>query len=156
MYKDGLSVYSRAQAGNIGNNAEQLQFCARGNTGHNSFFNGYLDEVRMSSTSRSAGWLRTEYNNQSNSTGFYTVSAEEIVDDARPLPATVLSGSEYAESYEQENPTRRNINTILVGNQAEWDFVLQNNAGAAPIPITVSVWETRMGLSSARTLSTHD
>jgi hypothetical protein len=37
-------------------------------------FDGMLDEVRMSSATRSAGWLATQYRNQSNPGAFYTVS----------------------------------------------------------------------------------
>ncbi len=92
---------------------------------------GLVDEFRIATVARSGTWLSTEENNQSNPTGFYDVSAEEIVNDNRPLPSTLLTGSDYAETYEQENPTRLNLNNIVVGNQAEWDFVLQNNAGAA-------------------------
>jgi hypothetical protein len=38
-------------------------------------FNGILDEMRLSSVSRSAGWIRTQYANQSEPATFYTVSA---------------------------------------------------------------------------------
>jgi hypothetical protein len=37
---------------------------------------GLLDEVRISKTARSAGWIATEYNNQSNPSSFYTVAAQ--------------------------------------------------------------------------------
>jgi hypothetical protein len=37
------------------------------------WFDGTLDEVRISNTARSADWIETEYNNQSDPTGFYTV-----------------------------------------------------------------------------------
>ncbi len=95
------------------------------------YHDGEIDEVRLSTTTRSAGWIATEYNNQSNATGFYDVSTEEFVSDGRLLPSTVLASSTYAETYEEENPTRENQNLIVVGNSAEWDFVLQNNLGEA-------------------------
>jgi hypothetical protein len=41
-----------------------------------SYFNGLVDEVRISNLARSAGWLATEYNNQSNPTGFASLSSE--------------------------------------------------------------------------------
>ena len=43
-------------------------------SGHNNFYDGNLDEVRISSTARSAGWIATEYANQSNPTAFYSIS----------------------------------------------------------------------------------
>ena len=39
--------------------------------------NVILDEVRVSNTVRSAGWILTEYNNQNAPATFYTVGAEQ-------------------------------------------------------------------------------
>ncbi len=91
-------------------------------------FEGQLDELRFATTRRSAGWISTEYNNQSNPQGFFSVSAEELIGDGRRLPSTVLTGSDYRDTYEEENPTQLNQNQIEVGSDAEWDFVLENHA----------------------------
>ncbi len=93
-------------------------------------FNGRMDELRMADTKRSSGWITTEFNNQSNPTGFYDISAEELISDGRLLPSTLLTASDVAETYEEENPTRENQNLLPVGDDAEWDFVLQNNNAA--------------------------
>ena len=90
---------------------------------------GRIDEFRIASVARAGSWISTERNNQSNPTGFYNVSAEELISDGRQLPSTLLPGSDYAETYEEENPTKSNQNAIPVGDSAEWDFVLQNNGG---------------------------
>jgi hypothetical protein len=42
-----------------------------------NYSNIILDEVRVSRTARSAGWIRTEYNNQNAPATFYTVGAEQ-------------------------------------------------------------------------------
>jgi hypothetical protein len=42
-----------------------------------NFSNVILDEVRVSNTVRSAGWILTEYNNQKPLATFYTVGAEQ-------------------------------------------------------------------------------
>ena len=42
------------------------------------YFNGAVDEVRISSTARSADWIKTEYNNQSSSSTFYMLSSESV------------------------------------------------------------------------------
>ncbi|MEQ8323202.1 MAG: DUF2341 domain-containing protein [Vicingaceae bacterium] len=47
---------------------------ASGETGNR--FEGFLDEIRISTTVRSADWLTTEYNNQSDPSSFYSVGAE--------------------------------------------------------------------------------
>jgi len=41
-----------------------------------TYSNGILDEVRLSNTPRSAGWIGTEYNNQNAPSTFYTMGAE--------------------------------------------------------------------------------
>ncbi len=39
------------------------------------YFNGVVDEVRISSIARSADWIATEYNNQSSPSTFYSIGA---------------------------------------------------------------------------------
>jgi MSHA biogenesis protein MshQ len=39
---------------------------------------GQIDEVRISSAARSAGWIQTEYNNQSAPSSFYTLAGEQV------------------------------------------------------------------------------
>lgn len=48
-----------------------------GNGGSNFSFQGTLDEVRVTGTARSAGWLWTEYNNQNAPSTFYNAGSEE-------------------------------------------------------------------------------
>lgn len=90
-------------------------------------FVGKVDELRFSNTRRTNGWISTEFNNQSNPTGFYAVSAEELIGDGLSLTSTLLTGSDNYETYEEVNPTETNQNTLAVGNDSEWDFSLQNN-----------------------------
>lgn len=44
---------------------------------NSQYLNGTVDELKISSSARSADWLATEYNNQSSPGTFYTISAEE-------------------------------------------------------------------------------
>lgn len=94
-------------------------------------FNGRIDELRFASVQRSGGWIATEYNNQSNPTGFYAISAEELISDGRVLPSTLLADSDYEETYEEINPTNVNAHALAVGDDAEWDFSIENNAAVA-------------------------
>jgi hypothetical protein len=43
-------------------------------------WNGSLDEVRISNVARSSDWIKTEYNNQNNSSAFFLIGSEEIID----------------------------------------------------------------------------
>jgi hypothetical protein len=45
-------------------------------TGYNGFWNGRMDEVRISNAARSADWIATEYNNQVSPAAFYSLGGE--------------------------------------------------------------------------------
>jgi biopolymer transport protein ExbB len=63
----------RLNADNTNNFANStLYFMSR--AGANLFGADTLDEARISNTTRSAGWIATEYNNQNSPATFYTVS----------------------------------------------------------------------------------
>jgi hypothetical protein len=40
-------------------------------------FNGSIEEVHISNSARSAGWITTEYNNQSSPSTFYSVGGHQ-------------------------------------------------------------------------------
>lgn len=92
---------------------------------------GIYDEMRLSSSARSTGWLETEFNNQNSPNSFYGVSSEELISNGKLLPSTLLSDSDKVETYTEYSPTRENQSEIVVGENSEWDFVIQNN-GANP------------------------
>jgi hypothetical protein len=48
-----------------------------GTDGNGNYFDGIIDEVRISNIDRSADWISTEYNNQYNPNSFYTVGEEK-------------------------------------------------------------------------------
>jgi Concanavalin A-like lectin/glucanases superfamily/Domain of unknown function (DUF2341)/Fibronectin type III domain len=50
------------------------------------YFEGALDEARISSIARSADWIATEYNNQNSSSSFYTVGPVSSSAGAPPAP----------------------------------------------------------------------
>lgn len=45
------------------------------------FWNGYIDEARLTTMVRSEDWVNTEYNNQNNPSGFYSVETESVIAD---------------------------------------------------------------------------
>jgi hypothetical protein len=75
---DGVQVHSAAKTGNLRVNAWDI---ALGNSPGNTSstytsMDGKLDEVRILSKARSADWLKTEYNNQSDPDTFSTMSQD--------------------------------------------------------------------------------
>ena len=75
-YIDGVVVGSGGYFdGPIGNPTQILSIGKNAN--HSGYvFNGIIDEARVQSISRPAGWILTEYNNQSTPGTFYTIGNE--------------------------------------------------------------------------------
>ncbi len=48
--------------------------------------------------------------------------------DGATIPSVLLSTSDTAETYEESNDSASNPNAVSVGNEGEWDWVLQHNA----------------------------
>jgi hypothetical protein len=78
LLSNGSEVHSAAKTGNLRVNSWNI---ALGNNPGNTSSTGYsmdgkLDEVRILSVARSANWLKTEYNNQSDPASFYSMSQD--------------------------------------------------------------------------------
>lgn len=74
LYLDGTQV---ASASLQSNESALLQCIGRRNSG-GLYYNGLIDETRISTTLRSADWILAEYNNQSSPSTFYSVGAEQL------------------------------------------------------------------------------
>jgi len=75
LYMNGNPVATRTRTigyRDDGGPAQLGAFTPQGN-----YFNGMMDEVRLSAVARSAAWLVTEYANQNSPSGFYVVGGEE-------------------------------------------------------------------------------
>lgn len=70
-YKDGVQSTIIAASGLV-NDTSDLNFGRDGRSGGSNYLNSSLDEIRFSDTNRSAGWIQTEYNNQSSPGTFYS------------------------------------------------------------------------------------
>ncbi|MHA2334741.1 MAG: DUF2341 domain-containing protein, partial [Candidatus Hodarchaeales archaeon] len=83
IFLDGAFDSSTSHSGNIRNN---YRFINIGRNTHDGIsFNGLIDEVRISTITRSADWIATEYNNQYDAASFYSVGSENVYDDTPPL-----------------------------------------------------------------------
>lgn len=75
VYVDGVQVASGSNSPGIEYANGANTFIAHHGNGQTSFdFGGYIDEVRVSSSIRSADWITAEYNNQSSPSTLYSVS----------------------------------------------------------------------------------
>ena len=104
-------------------------------TSGNRYFNGIIDEARISNTARSEDWIEAEYKSM-NDTLVSSYSAEEgqtaqwrYYDNPTPvngenISSALLSGTPTTQSYIEGNPTVRNPNALPEDSRNEWDFAL--------------------------------
>jgi hypothetical protein len=83
IYINGKLDASTSKSGNIRVNSWS-NWTHNNPEGHDRGLDGTLDEIRFSFTARSEGWLRTEFNNQSNPAGFIDLGDLEMI----PMPGT--------------------------------------------------------------------
>jgi len=91
----GRTIYINGAAS--GNDAVTTAFSTNNNPLYISTsaygLNGYVDEVRISNTSRSANWISTEYNNQNTPGSFYSEDAESpVLASIEANPLNVVAG----------------------------------------------------------------
>lgn len=75
LYINGSEVNSKGVTGAISTSTQPLCIGMRSVTSAGEGTDGYIDEVRVTAEARTAGWLMTEYNNQSNPATFIIESA---------------------------------------------------------------------------------
>ncbi len=73
IYVDGVVKASKTTTTNI---TSSLPFRIGRDGNGTDRFSGSVDDVKISNTARSGGWISTEYNNQSSPSTFYTLAAE--------------------------------------------------------------------------------
>jgi len=104
------------------------------------FFSGRFDELRISNRVRSNGWMKTEYNNQSSPSTFYTLDADGVVSVNFPseglcnAPITLSSGYPIGGTYSG--------NTYIAGNvftppaPGTYPITYTYDAGCGPVSVT--------------------
>ena len=82
LYKNGAEINGSPQTLNGVNTTGttgMIGHAPEPGFGNNMGLEGSIDEVRIATTNRNAGWISTEYANQSSPGTFYTVGTEELV-----------------------------------------------------------------------------
>ena len=132
------------------------------NTSTNAPAQGTIIRLRMNI---SAGGLQLDSGatfdlqfSNSTSSGFtaltsstdWTFGNNAGVADGATIVTTLLGDSEEGESYNESNPTAASPNTILVGQEGEWDWVIENNSADTTLD-----WFFRVINSSGTALDTY-
>ena len=132
IYINGELDSVTTQTTSITANAQSLTI---GKSLAGEWWNGTLDEMRLSANVRSASWIKAEYTNQNDTMNSFgseqsqTGSPWGFYDNSTPangatIGSSVLTGTDSLETYQESNPTVLNPNAISASNQGEWDFSL--------------------------------
>lgn len=115
VYVDGVAVLTVAKGGATikDSSTQPLLIAATNNdTTLTNFLKGILDEVRVSSAARSAGWISTQFNNQSAPATFATLGGEQAVS----APWSVGTGTARSGSYALRAGALVNANRWITAN----------------------------------------
>ncbi len=109
VYKNGVFVSSTPFSGTP-LVSDQPLYLATGDPS-NEYFAGTMDEARVASASRSAGWIATEYNNQNSPSTFYSVSTKETIVTSTAVLTSAIFDTTNAQSW-------GNLTYTATGNSA--------------------------------------
>ncbi|WOV92818.1 MAG: LamG-like jellyroll fold domain-containing protein [Candidatus Nitrosoabyssus spongiisocia] len=160
IYNNGASRTSRSLPTSDDVNRTSNYIGRTDNPAH-SYFDGKLDEFRLSSTARSADWIATEYANQNSPSTFFTISAPE---DRRVVITSAITntqGDNIIITF-NKNITYSVIPTTdftLTGTSATIDSITSNSSSItlnlsgnllANVTITISYTKTSGGINSTQ------
>jgi RHS repeat-associated protein len=100
LYINGQIVGTNTTPSSIAN-PPNLDFGVWANSS-GRYFNGSLDEIRISSAVRSSDWIAAEYNNQSSPSAFYSVGPES--EGLLVSPATVNLYASQGQQFTAQGP----------------------------------------------------
>jgi len=89
MYANGRLVYSRDQAGDLGNNSQALRF---GNRAYGDYYSGALDEIQISLAARASNWVYAAWLNQASNSTFLAFTDAGPVATGLTVMATSAGG----------------------------------------------------------------
>ncbi len=115
-YLDGNPVIEMTHNGDTVFDSDALLVIGNNDLTNDRFWNGFIDEARLTTMVRSEAWVDTEYTNQANPSGFYTVGAESKTVD------TWTDASEPSIYFTTSSPSTvtMEVNIVMdVGGEAQ-------------------------------------
>jgi kumamolisin len=104
-------------------------------------FSGVIDEVRISSTPRSAAWIATEYNNQSSPSTFVSEGAQQN------------SGAVVAPVFSPAGGTYASTQTVTISTTTAGASIRYTTDGSTPSETAGTLYSAPVTVSSALTLN---
>ncbi len=135
LFMDGIVQATAATSAAISANSNPISL--------GEFFDGAVDELRVSSSSRSADWMRTTYNNQRSVANFMTISTESTVTSyyESMLVITIPDNPDYATGYKWQVIACDDDNDCTAWdkfNLATPNFMIDTVAPTAPGQLTLN------------------
>ncbi len=80
-YLDGVLIIDRAYSGTSIYDSDAMFVIGNNDLTNARWWAGRIDEARLTTIVRSEAWIDTEYNNQANPSGFYSVGSPHVIPD---------------------------------------------------------------------------
>jgi len=138
-YVNGVQDGTKIRTGHLSTSAES-RIGARAYPGYEGFFGGIIEELRISSSARDAGWIKTEYNNQVDTTTFTTVGSEEV----GTVPSTTfdISGTLYTDEGSTQNTAGSVSIKLTIATSTPGVFATTTDSGSGAWSIQGLTQET--------------
>ncbi|MFI0429529.1 fibronectin type III domain-containing protein, partial [Mariniflexile sp. HMF6888] len=95
-----------------------------------NYMKGWLDEIRISSDSKSEDWIKTEYTNQTNASGFATAGIPQVaLTDTQAPTAPTLSSAAQTDTTVDLSWAAATDNIAVTGYNVYRDGVLETTLG---------------------------
>jgi YD repeat-containing protein len=143
LYVNGVKKATAAYTSNANNASANSNGWTLGNYTENgagfNWWNGSIDEARLSSVVRSADWIAAEYNNQSSPATFYSVGLENTVGiSITPVAVSLAAGQTQQFTATVTNAT----NTAVTWSISPSGVGTINSSGLYTAPATISTLQT--------------
>jgi hypothetical protein len=121
------------------------------------WFDGTLDEVRVSETVRSADWIQTSYNNQSNPTSFYSVGTSSCflggfscnrrvtIDSTKVAGSSDLTNFPFLIKVQNDCNLKTAANGGGVQNSSGWDIIFTDSDGVTQLDHEIEEYDGTTG-----------
>ncbi|MFA5810144.1 MAG: LamG-like jellyroll fold domain-containing protein, partial [Thermoleophilia bacterium] len=107
-----------------------------GDTGGNDQFLGRLDEIRISSSTRSAGWILTEYSNQNSPSTFYAIGSETTIN---PVPTTTSLSPGSASAGGSSFTLTVSGTNFVASSTVEWNGASRSTTFVSSSSLTATI-----------------
>jgi len=153
-YKDGVEVDTTGISGMGSINVADELTIGRDSWG---WPDARVDEVRLSNTARSADWIQTEYNNQSNPSSFYSVGASSCflsgfscnrritIDSTKVAGSSDLTNFPFLLKIQNDCNIQTAANGGSVQNSSGWDIIFIDSDGVTQLDHEIEDYDGTTG-----------